>query len=140
MKTWDPTRFIITIGAINAVDFAKGGFIKAMYNEDAYSLQIGADGFGARIRNANESGRFEITLQKSSPTNDLLSAQALLDRQTGQGVVPVQVKDLNGTSVALGQNTWITKVPDLERGAELGDVTWILETDRLKMTEGGMSG
>lgn len=138
MATWDPQKFIITIGAINAVQFAPGTFIKAMFNEDLYSLEMGADGEGCRIRNANESGRFEITLLKSSPTNDLLAALSALDRASGQGVVPVQVKDGNGSAVASAGNAWVVKPADLERGKELGDVTWILETDKLKMTQGGI--
>jgi len=138
MQTWDPTQFTIVVGANVITGFAAGTFIKASFNEDAYSLEVGADGGGCRIRNANESGRFEITLLKSSPSNALLSAQAILDRQTGQGVVPTQVKDGSGTAVASGENVWITKMADMERGKELGDVTWILETIKLEMVQGGV--
>jgi structural protein KPP10_ORF10 len=134
---WDPTKFIIVVGANVIQEFAAGTFIKAEHNEDQYSLEIGADGRGARIRNANESGTYEITLLKSSPSNDLLAALAILDRQTGQGVVPVQVKDGNGAAVANSQNAWVRKQPGLERGKELGDVTWVLETDKLELAQGG---
>lgn len=138
MKTYDPTQFIITIGANTIVGFAAGTFIKASHNADAFSLEIGADGkSNTRIRNADQSGKLEITLLKSSPSNDLLSAQAILDRATGQGVVPAQVKDGSGTAVAAAQNVWITKMADLERGKELGDVTWVLETDELEIIQGG---
>jgi hypothetical protein len=138
MAEWDPQNFTITVGANDIVGFAAGTFIKASYNEDLYMLEVGADGSSCRIRNANESGRFEITLLKSSMSNDLLSAQAILDRATGQGVVPVQVKDGNGLAVAAARNVWIIKVADLERGKELGDVTWILETDKLSIVQGGI--
>lgn len=138
MAEWDPQQFTITVGANPIAGFAAGTFIKASYNEDLYMLEIGADGSGCRIRNANESGRFEITLMKSSMSNDALSAQAVLDRATGQGVVPVQVKDGNGQAVGAARNVWITKIADLERGKELGDVTWILETDKLQLIQGGI--
>lgn len=138
MAEWDPTRFKITVGAISVVEFAAGTFIKASYNNDLYSLEIGADGRGCRIRNADESGRFEITLLKSSPSNDLLSALAILDRQAGTGIVPVQVKDLNGTAVAACEHGWVVKPADIERGKELGEVTWILETEKLSLIQGGI--
>lgn len=138
MAEWDPQKFTISVGANTISYFAKGTFIKASYNEDLYSQEIGADGSSCRIRNANESGRYEITLMKNSPSNDVLAALALLDRQSGQGVVPVLVKDGNGKAFASSKNTWIVKPADLERGAELGDVTWILETDKLKMVQGGI--
>lgn len=138
MAEWDPQKFKITVGAISVVQFAAGTFIKASFNEDLYSLEIGADGGGCRVRNANESGRFEITLLKSSPTNDLFSALAILDRQSGLGIVPVQVKDLSGTAVANAEHAWVVKPADIERGKELGDVTWILETEKLELVQGGI--
>jgi len=138
MAEWDPTKFTMSVGANTIVEYAAGTFIKASFDEDQYSLEIGADGRGCRIRNANEAGKFEITLLKSSPSNDLLSAQAILDRQTGQGVVPIQVKDGNGAAVASAQNAWIVKMADLERGKELGEVTWTIQTDKLEMVQGGI--
>lgn len=139
MAEWDPQKFIITVGSITVAQFASGTFIKAMYDNDLYSLEMGADGSGCRIRNADESGKFEITLLKSSPSNDLLSALAVLDRATAQGVVPVQVKDGNGAAVASAEKAWVVKPADLERGKELGDVTWTLQTDKLKLIQGGIA-
>lgn len=137
MADWDPTKFTMSVGGITIVEYSASTFIKASYNEDNFSLEVGADGRGCRIRNANQSGRYEITLLKSSPSNDLLSALSILDRQSGQGVVPVQVKDGNGKAVAASENTWIVKQADLERAKELGDVTWTLETDFLEIVQGG---
>lgn len=140
MAEWDPQKFTITIGSIIATQFANGTFIKASHDEDLYSYEPSASGgVGCRIRNANEAGKFEVTLLKSSPTNDLLSALSILDRATGQGVVPVQVKDGNGAAVASAELAWVVKPADLERGKELGDVTWILQTPELKMVQGGIA-
>lgn len=138
MAEWDPQKFIITVGAINVTHFANGTFIKAMYDEDLYSYEPGADGNGCRIRNANEAGKFEITLLKSSPSNDLLSALALLDRASGRGAVPVQVKDGNGAAVASAETAWVVKPADLERSKELGDVTWTLQSNKIQIVQGGI--
>lgn len=139
MAEWDPQKFTIVVGSIPVVQFSASTFIKASFNEDLYSLEIGADGSGCRIRNANESGRFEITLLKSSPSNDLLSALAILDRQTGRGIVPVQVKDGNGLAVAVAEHAWVVKPADLERAKELGDISWVLETEKLSLINGGIA-
>jgi len=139
-STWNPTKFNMTVGAVTVVQFANGAFIKAMFNEDQWTLEMGADGNGARIRNANESGRFEITLLRSSPTNDELAALSLLDRETGQGIVAIQVKDGSNTqagAVASCAGGWVVKQPDFERQKTLGDVTWVFETDKLTMVQGG---
>lgn len=138
MAEWDPTRFIITVGSDTMSEFAPDTFIKADFDEDQYSKEIGADGAACRIRNANQGGYFEITLLKSSLSNDVLSALAALDRASAQGVVPVQVKDMNGTAVAHAQNAWIVRVPALERGKELGTVTWKMDTPKLDLLVGGI--
>lgn len=139
MAEWDPQKFNITVGAITISHYAAGTFIKAMYDEDLYSYEPGADGNGCRTRNANEAGKFEITILKNSPSNDLLSALAVLDRASGRGAVPVQVKDGNGTAVAHAETAWIVKPADIERGKELGDVTWTLQTNRLQLIQGGIA-
>lgn len=134
--TFDPTKVTFVLGSITAEGYADS-FIKAYRNEDAFSIVVSADGKVTRVRNANRSGRFEVTLKNSSPTNDLFQAQAILDEQTGGGIAPALVKDGSGTAHAQGKNSWIVKQPDLERAKELGDVTWIIETDILDMGQGG---
>jgi hypothetical protein len=137
---WDPQKFTITVGSIMVTQFANGTFIKASFDEDLYSYEPSASGgVGCRIRNANEAGKFEITLLKSSPSNDLLSALSSLDRASGTGVVPVQIKDGNGAAVASAELAWVVKPADLERGKELGDVTWTLQTPQLTLIQGGIS-
>ena len=137
MQTWDPQKFTISIAGITVVQYAPGTFIKAMRNEDAFTLTVGADGIGTRTRNANRSGRFEVTLMASSPSNDALQALAALDEASGAGVGAALVKDLSGTAFASGQNAWVVKIPDIERAKELGEVTWIIETDLIQLSQGG---
>ncbi len=135
--TYDPAKVTLSMGGNNIVGFAPGTFVKCARNEDAYTLSVGADGLGARTRNANRSGTIEITLKADSPSNDLLSAQAALDELSGEGVGAALVKDGTGTTVASAENAWIKKLPDIERAKELGEVTWTFETDLLQLTVGG---
>lgn len=139
MKTWDPTKFIITVGPVTISGFAPDTFITADRNNDSMTLEMGADGGGTRVRNADKSGRFTITLMKSSPSNDYLATLHATDEESGQGIVPVQVKDntnLEGLAVASAQNCWVVKPAALERGKALGTQVWILETDRLNISSG----
>lgn len=141
MQTWDPTKFIITVGPHTVTGFAPDTFITAERNNDAYTLEIGADGLPTRIRNADRSGRFTIVLQKSSPTNTYLAAVAAVDEASGQGILPVQVKNngnLAGLAVASGQNCWIVKHAPLEGSKEMGTETWILETGVLNINAAGI--
>ena len=137
MQTYDPRLFSMNVQNHLMVGYAPGTFIKASRNEDAFTLKMGADGSSVRVKNANKSGRFEITLMSSSPSNDFLSALAIEDEKAGTAVGPSTVKDGTGAAFAFGLNTWVVKQPDLERGKESGDVTWIIETDLLQLVQGG---
>lgn len=137
MRTYDPQQVTLSVQGETIVGYAPGTFIKAMRAEDAYMLTIGADGSGARTKNANRSGSFEITLLASSPSNALLASIAIDDEDDGSGVGPTQVADLSGTALARAQFSWIKKHADLERAKELGEVTWTIDTNYLEIQQGG---
>jgi hypothetical protein len=136
--TYAGKKVTMQIGSIVCQGYAKGTFCKATRNEDAFSLEVGGDGNAARTQNANRSGRMEFTLMSTSPSNDELQAQAILDEQAGGGVAEAFIKDTSGTALAHGANAWIVKIPDLERAKEQGEVTWIVETDLLELQQGGV--
>ena len=88
---------------------------------------------------ATESGKFQLTLLNSSPTNDILSAIASADRISKLGTGPVQIADASGTGQAGAGTAWITKVPDLKRAKELGtDCVWVFDCDQsFYISQGG---
>lgn len=138
MQTYDPTKVTLSILGNTITGYAPDSFVKVSRAEDGFMLTIGADGRGARTRNANKSGQIEITLLAASVSNDVLSALAVLDELTGQGVGPALIKDSSSLlSVAAAQNSWIKKIPDLERAKELGNVTWVIETDHIDIFNSG---
>jgi Bacteriophage KPP10, Structural protein ORF10 len=139
MRSYDPTEVTVSFNGLTIDGYGPGTFIKVSRNEDSWSLQIGNSGSGARSRNPNKSGRFEFTLLESSPANGLLSAVALADELRGEGVGEVQVKD-RGTLLAKcsGQNAWIVKPPDFERAKEVGEVTWVIESDNIDVFHDGL--
>jgi hypothetical protein len=137
VPTYDPQKTSITFDGATIIGYGGSTFMKASRNEDAYLLTIGADGHGVRTRNANRSGRMEITLLASSPGNDILQAIAHEDELNADGVGSFMFKDASGTALASAQNAWVVKIPDLERAKEMGEVTWIIETDLLQLQQGG---
>jgi hypothetical protein len=141
MQTYDPKKVIVSALGNAIGGFAPGTFIKVSRAEDAFMLTVGSDGIGTRTKNANRSGTIEITLMASSPLNDVLQAAAILDDATGNGVGPMQIKDLKSvTSLVHAANCWIKKLPDFERAKELGEITWTLESDDIEIVHGGIVG
>ena len=139
LGTYDPTEQEVVFNGIPLDGFAPGTFIKVMRNEDGWSFQPSNSGGGARSRNPNRSGRFEFTLLAASPSNGFLSAFALADERTGEGVGEVMVKDRSSTNAyCLAQNGWIVKYPDWERAKEMGEVTWVIECDDINIFHSGI--
>lgn len=139
LGTYDPTEVNVIFNGAIIDGYAPGTFIKVSRNEDVFSFQPSNSGGGARSRNPNRSGRIEVTLLAASPANASLSAFADADEATGQGVGEFLVQDLSTAAAECqAQNAWIVKRPDWERAKETGEVTWILESDDIKIGHDGL--
>lgn len=134
---YDPKNVSMIVGGKIMHGFADGTFIKVMRNQQAFTLKVGADGEGTRAKSNDKSGKFEITLMQSSSSNDVLSAYASADELSNSGVVPVLLRDNNGTTLATCLSGWVQKLPDTEFAKEVGTRTWVFETDALEMFVGG---
>lgn len=135
--TYDPKNVSMIVGGKIAHGFADGTFIKAMRNQQAFTLKVGADGEGTRAKSNDKSGKYEITLMQSSSFNDILSAYASADELSDSGIVPILLRDNNGTTIATSLTAWVQKLPDTELAKEVGTRTWIFETDAMELFVGG---
>lgn len=131
VKEYNPGDVVITYGGRVISGFADGTFVNVSRNENAWSLQVGTDGEGTRSKSNNRSGQFSFSLMQSSDSNEYLSGLALVDEQSGDNALPLQVKDNSGTSIYNAETAWIVKVPDSEFSREAGPREWVLETDVL---------
>lgn len=137
--TYDPEKVDVVFNGTPIDGFGPGTFIKVSRNEDGWSFQPSNSGGGARSRNPNRSGRFEFTLLAASPSNGFLNAFAVADELTGEGVGEVYVRDRSSLAAECSaQNGWIVKFPDYERAKETGEVTWVIESDDVNMSHGGL--
>lgn len=137
MRTYSPADVIVNIGGIRLSNFADGSFVTAERNGQAFTISPGADGKIARVRNADRSGKVTVRLHQTSPSNDLLSALAAIDEQSGEGVGELLIKDMNGTTLIQAQNAWIQKLPSVEFGKDASDREWVFDCDELDMAVGG---
>ena len=136
-KNYDPAQLVVTFNGNPIVGFADGTMIKVTRKTPSFSLNIGTQGDGARVRSQDKSGEVMVTLQQTSPTNDYLSAQILLDEQFGTAYGPLLIKDLNGTTVLTAATAWLTKPADTEYSKELTTREWAFDCHELKMFVGG---
>lgn len=135
--TYDAGLVVITFGPHVVTGYNDGSFVKASRDEDTFTKRVGADGFGTRVRMRNKGGSVELTLEQTSPSNDFLAATLAADELLGTGVMPLVVKDLNGTTVVAAAEAWIRKSADVEEGKDATSRTWILDTCVLDLFAGG---
>jgi hypothetical protein len=126
-RTFDPGKVIVTFAGNLITGFAAGTFISAERAEDTFSAEAGASGEVARVRNRNKLGTVTLTLMQTSPSNDVLSAQAKRDELSGTGAGSLLVKDLGGTTLIASPSAWIKKPPAVEFAKELSNREWVLE-------------
>lgn len=138
-KTYDARDVIITWGEIILDGAGDGDTVTVAYNEDNVKLTAGSQGFMVATVSANNSGKVTWNASQASPVNDRLSAVAALQRRKGVGLIkkPIMVKHINGTTLAIGPEAWIVKVPDAAFGAELKNRDWMFECPQLEVFLGG---
>ena len=136
--TYAAEKVVITVGGVILTGTTDGDFVTAKYDEDRYTAKAGADGEVGRSKTASRMGTIEIVLSSSSKSNDALSALFNLAQIGGiDNPVPVAVADLSGRDVAFCSNGWLKTTPDMVKGKEIGDRTWVFQCADLTLNFGG---
>lgn len=141
MKTYAPKKVQVVYNGRILTGFMDSTFIKIQKTSDDYSVHVGADGEGARIESADESGSVTLTLMQTSLSNDVLSAMRIKDKAgdpTGHGAL--LIKDLNGTTLISAAEAWIRRPPDGELANDKGSRDWIFDSTALLIMFGGNAG
>lgn len=136
-KNYDPKLVVVSFTGIPLLGYAPGTFVEVDRAEDAFKLVAGATGDVTRVRNRKINGSVTVTLQAESPTNDLLSAQAELDRIFGTGFGPLLVKNINGTTICMAEIAWIKKPAKVEYSDDASNREWVFDCAELLMLVGG---
>jgi hypothetical protein len=131
VKSYDPGLYILTWRGILFAQFSKGTFIKAGRTNPSAKLEEGAQGDPVRVLSRSRMGSIVATLQGTSPTNDLLSAQlALTEGGTRASLLlgkgPAMLKDLNGLTVASSPDAFLENYAEVEVGDEAPAREWTL--------------
>lgn len=137
VKTYDPKSIALTVNGIPISGFADGEFISFEYDEDAFSKVTGADGISSRAKSNNNDGNLTITLQQTSPSNDVLTGIAVADKLSNTGVVPVILKDILGTTTIFSANGWIRRIPQVNYSKEISNREWVLDLSSVEVFLGG---
>ncbi|MEE9374560.1 MAG: phage protein [Saprospiraceae bacterium] len=121
---YDPKKFVFSFFGTPIVGYADGTGIEFTRDRDMFTKVVGMQGSGTFVKSNDKSGTFTITLQQSSPSNDQLSAIALLDETANAGVGGVLLKDALGATAISSAEARIMKFPDFTVATDLSNNAW----------------
>ena len=137
IRTYAADQVRIVVGGVPISGLADGTFVSISRDEQAYNKVTGADGTTSRARTGNRAGSITITLQQTSPSNDVLTGYMIADEQSDSGVVPVLVKDTSGRTVVFAASAYVQQSPDADFSKDIEEREWVLDCAAIDMTLGG---
>lgn len=139
MRNYDPKEVSAVAGGHLVAGFAEGEFIRVEPNADEFVDVAGSQGDVSRARIGDRRVTVTLILQQTSPSNDVLTAFAELDRTTpnGGGVFSFLLRDRQGTTLIQAEEAWVQRRPDVTFSNEVTNREW---TIRLAEADYGVGG
>lgn len=126
LAVFDLTAYDTIIGGVPLKDGLVS--VEVAPEGPAFADELGVDGHVVRYRTGENRANLNVVLKGSSEEHAKLSAIHAADvaATNGAGVVPVLVKDNNGTTLYATDKGWIVGMPTKTAAAAPGDVTWVI--------------
>lgn len=128
MKTYDPKKIIVIFGSRQLTGMAEDSIVTISPLGDGMQIYVGADGDVARSVDPDATFEVTVSLNTTSNSNDYLSNMYNFDRATGNGVAPLLIKDLAGTTLFSAPEAWIANMPEASRGLTVDTQEWTFNT------------
>lgn len=137
MQTFDFSECIVTIDGVVLTGHGEGDVITIERGSPLYTKKVGASGSVARSRSSDRSGTIKLKVMATAAINDVLSAIIATDERERTGLtLSFLLQDLGGTTTAAAPEAYLTAWPALNRGAEVGEVEWVLEAPVIVLNHG----
>lgn len=135
VKTYNPKEVVIACGSHIVTGTADDSFVTIEANGDGITKKVGCDGEIGRAVSPDNSYKVKISLLQMSDSNAYFSRMVDLDRETGNGMFPVLIKDLKGGQVFSTESAWVTKKASVARGKDTNNREWEIDTGDATLTE-----
>jgi hypothetical protein len=138
IKQYDPKKVTVILGAHIVTGFADGTFISMVRTGDQWVHKSGSDGEEMRAKTNDFRGELTLTLMQTSSSNTFVQGLLTADELTGEGGVPLLIKDASSdAALAASEYVWVKKDPDFVRAREDTAITWVLSCKRPTMAQSG---
>lgn len=138
MFTYSPLDVLVTLSGLYTVEgFSDSAMVSIVKDEAPFQYQKSMDGSISRLMKKDATYTITLSLNQTSPSNDILMAIHRVDLLTGLGKFPILIKDGSGTSFFFATNCWIENIPDLTFTSGIGSRDWVLKCSFGDATIGG---
>lgn len=135
VKTYNPKEVTIACGSHIVTGIADDSFISIEANGDGITKKVGCDGEIVRAVSPDNTYKVKISLLQTSDSNAFFSNMVDVDRDTGDGIFPILIKDLKGGQVFSTEAAWVTKKASFARGKETNNREWEIDTGDATLDE-----
>lgn len=135
IKTYNPKEVVISAGPHIVTGIADDSFVTIEANGDGITKKVGCDGEIVRVVSPDGTYKVKIALLQTSDSNTYFSQKVDQDRETGDGMFPLLIKDLKGGLVFSTEAAWCTKKAAVTRGKESNNREWEIETGEATLEE-----
>ncbi|WP_313579961.1 phage structural protein [Lacrimispora sp.] len=133
--TYNPKKVTMALGRHIASGFADDSFISIEFQGDGTTSVTGADGEIIRSIDPNSQAIVKLVLLQSSTTNKFLIEQHYKDKESGEGVFPVSIKDLLGKTSFSASVAWVPKLATRAYGKAANMVEWEIHTGASELSQ-----
>lgn len=131
MKTYDPKKVIVIFGARQLKGMSEDSIVSIAPQGEGLQTFVGADGEVCRALDPNATFEVTVSLSTVSTSNEYLSDMYNYDRETGDGVAPLMVKDLSGATLFSAPESWIANFPESSKGRNIDTQEWVFHTGQV---------
>lgn len=128
VRTYNPKEVTIACGSHIVTGIADDSFVSIEANGDGITKKIGCDGEIVRAVSPDNTYKVKISLLQTSDSNAYFSNMFDVDRENGEGLFPVLIKDLKGGLVFSTEAAWVIKRSAVTRGKDSNNREWEIDT------------
>lgn len=138
LALYSPEDVIILLGGIYQIEgLHEGSFISIEEDEDRWKTSVTTDGRVTRTHNKTATHTVSITLSSTADANSIFSAWAAADGFLYGAMLPLFIRDTNGTSMFYSPVTWVEKSPQASFDEGVTGREWVLKASGAVNTIGG---
>lgn len=135
VSTWDFSKLVVTWANVTITGFAENVTIDPDGADDTVKKTVGSDGRETVFVYMNDRwGSITLSLMASAKSNTVLSAL-----HAAKTIAPLQIKDLNGSTVLQAAAAVIRKRTQTVFGKELTPRDWIIDYADGDLVIGGLA-